>query len=139
MVIGWFSFIGQPFVRARVTIPRLGVQREVDFLVDTGSDSTCVNRRDAVNMGLSPEVFRGSERAHAEGVGGGAQYFREDARLEFIDTDDGRLYEHTFRLLITDMSDAPLSTPSLLGRDVLNLHRMVYAPAERRLELHPPV
>ena len=139
MDIGWFSFIGQPFVRARVTIPRLGVQREVDFLVDTGSDSTCVNRRDAVNMGLSPEVFRGSERAYAEGVGGGSRYFREYARLVFLDTDDGRPYEHMTSLLIVNLSDAPSPIPSLLGRDVLNLHRMVYAPAERRLELHPPV
>ena len=139
MVIGWFSFTGSPFVGARVTIPRLGVQREIHFLVDTGSDSTCVNRRDAVNMGLSPEVFRGSEIAYARGVGGRARYFREYARIEFLDTDDGQPHEQTLSLLITDMSDAPLSIPSILGRDVLNLHRMIYAPAARRIELHPQV
>ena len=138
MVIGWFSFFGQPFVKARVIIPRLGVQREVEFLVDTGADRTCVNYRDAVNMGLFPEILRGSEMTHAEGIGGASRYFREDARIEFIETDDERPYEHTLSLLIADLSDAPSLIPSLLGRDVLNLYRMVYAPAERRLELDAP-
>ena len=139
MIIGRFALTGHPFVKARVTIPRLGVQGEVDFLVDTGADRTCVNHRDVAHMRLFPEILRGNEATYAEGVGGWARYFREDARLEFLDTDDGRPYEHTFRLLIADLSDAPLPTPSLLGRDILNLHRMVYAPAERRLELHPQI
>ena len=139
MIIGWFSFAGKPFVKARVIIPRLGVQREVEFLVDTGADRTCLNHRDAANMGLFPEILRGSEMTHAEGVGGGrARYFREDARLDFIDTDDGQPHGRTLRLLIADMSDTPSPIPSLLGRDVLHLYRMVYAPAERRLELDAP-
>ena len=139
MIIGWFAFTGRPFVKARVTIPRLGVQREVDFLVDTGADSTCLNYRDAVYMGLFPEILRGSERTRAEGVGGGSMYFREDARLEFIDTDDGHPHERTVSLLIADLSDALSPIPSLLGRDILHLYRMVYAPAERRLELDAPL
>ena len=138
MVIGWFSFTGKPFVKARVIIPRLGVQREVEFLVDTGADRTCLNHRDAVNMGLFPEILRGSEITHAEGIGGASQYFREDALLEFIDVDDGQFHGHTLSLLIADLSDAPSLIPSLLGRDVLHLYRMVYAPAERRLELDAP-
>ena len=52
MVVGWFSFTGRPFVRVRVIIPRLGIRRTVEFLVDTGADHTCVNHRDVVNMGL---------------------------------------------------------------------------------------
>ena len=139
MIIGRFALTGHPFVKARVTIPRFGVQREVDFLVDTGADRTCVNHRDVAYMGLFPEILRGSERAYSEGVGGGSQYFRENARLEFLDTDDGQSNGQAFRLLIADLSDTPSPIPSLLGRDILNLHRMVYAPAERRLELHPPV
>ena len=137
MIIGRFALTGHPFVKARVTIPRFGVQREVDFLVDTGADSTCVNHRDVAYMGLFPEILQGSETTYAEGIGGGSQYFRENARLEFLDTDDGHPYVHTFILLIADLSDTPLPIPSLLGRDILNFHRMVYAPAERRLELHP--
>ena len=138
MVIGWFSFTGRPFVRVRVTIPRLGIRRTVEFLVDTGSDSTCVNHRDAAYLRLFPEVLRESEMTHATGIGGSSRYFVEDARLEFLDTDDERPREYPVSLLIADLSDAPMSIPSLLGRDVLNLHRMVYAPAERRLELHAP-
>ncbi len=137
-VIGWFTIFGQPFVEARVTIPRLGVQREIEFLVDTGADRTCVNYRDAASMGLLPEVLRGSEMTYAAGVGGGARYFREDARLEFLSADDGQSDEQSVRLLIADLSDRPQSMPSLLGRDVLNLYRMVYSPAERRLELDAP-
>ena len=138
MVVGWFSFTGRPFVRVRVIIPRLGIRRTVEFLVDTGADGTCVNYRDVVNMGLFPGVLRESERTAAAGVGGSSRYFREDARLEFLDTDEERPREYPVRLLIADLSDAPMSIPSLLGRDVLNLHRMIYSPGERRLELHEP-
>ena len=138
MVVGWFSFTGRPFVRVRVIIPRLEIRRTVEFLVDTGADGTCVNHRDAVKMGLFPERFLESEMTYSAGVGGFSRYFREDARLEFLDTDDESPREYSISLLIADLSDAPMSIPSLLGRDILNLHRMVYAPAERRLELHAP-
>ena len=139
MIIGWFSFRGRPFVRTRVTIPRLGIQNEVEFLVDTGADGTCVNHRDVVNMELFAERFRESEMTYSAGVGGFSRYFREDARIEFLDTDDvGPPREYAVSLLIADLSDAPMSIPSLLGRDILNLHRMVYSPTERRLELHEP-
>ena len=138
MVIGWFSFTGRPFVRVLITIPRLGIQNEVEFLVDTGADYTCVNHRDAVNMGLFPEVLRESEMTHATGIGGSSRYFVEDARLEFLDTDDEPPREYPVSLRIADLSDTPMPIPSLLGRDILNLHRMIYSPTERRLELHAP-
>ena len=139
MVVGWFSFTGRPFVRVLITIPRLGIQNEVELLVDTGADHTCVNHRDVVNMGLFPGVLRESERTAAAGVGGFSRYFREEARLEFLDTDEERPREYPVSLLIADLSDAPMSIPSLLGRDILNLHRMIYSPGERRLELHTTV
>ena len=138
MIFGWFSFGGYPYVRARMIIPRLGVRRTVDFLVDTGTDHTCVNHRDAVNMELFPDVLRESELTHATGIGGSSRYFVEDARLEFLDTDEERPREYPVSLRIADLSDTPMPIPSLLGRDILNLHRMVYSPAERRLELHAP-
>ena len=139
MVVGWFSFRGRPFVRVLITIPRLGVRRAVDFLVDTGADNTCLNHRDAAYLRLFPEVLRESEMTRATGIGGSSRYFREDPRLEFLDADDDHPREYPVSLRIADLSDTPTSIPSLLGRDILNLHRMVYAPAERRLELHPPV
>ena len=136
MIIGWFSFRGRPFVRVLLTIPRLGIQNEVEFLVDTGADGTSVNHRDAVNMELFPELFLESETSYSAGVGGFSQYFVEDAWIEFLDTDEDHPREYPVSLRIADLSDAPTSIPSLLGRDILNLHRMVYAPGERRLELH---
>ena len=139
MIFGWFSFRGYPYVRARVTIPRLGIQNEVEFLVDTGSDSTCLNHREAAYLRLFPEALRESEMAHATGIGGSSRYFVEDARLEFLDTDEESPREYPLRLRIADLSDTPTPIPSLLGRDILNLHRMVYSRAERRLELHAPV
>ena len=138
MVNGWFSFTGHPFVRVRVIIPRLGIRRTVEFLVDTGADHTCVNHRDAVNMDLFPDVLRENEMTHATGIGGSSRYFVEDARLEFLDTDEERPREYPVSLRIADLSDTPMPIPSLLGRDILNLHRMVYSPTERRLELHAP-
>ena len=138
MVVGWFSFRGRPFVRVLLSIPRLGIQNEVEFLVDTGADATSVNHRDAVNMELFPELFRESEMTYSAGVGGVSMYFVEDARIEFLDTDEENPREYPVSLRIADLSDEPMSIPSLLGRDILNLHRMVYAPGERRLELHAP-
>ena len=138
MIFGWFSFGGYPYVRARVTIPRLGIQSEVEFLVDTGADHTCVNHRDAAYLRLFPDVLLESARTHATGIGGSSRYFVEDARLEFLDTDEERPREYPVSLRIADLSDTPMPIPSLLGRDILNLHRMVYSPAERRLELHAP-
>ena len=138
MVVGWFSFTGHPFVKVLITIPRLGIQDEVDLLVDTGADGTCLNHRDAVNMGLFPDVLRESDRTRATGIGGSSRYFREDAQLEFLDADDDPPREYPVSLRIADLSDTPMPILSLLGRDILNLHRMVYAPAERRLELHAP-
>ena len=138
MVVGWFSFTGRPFVRVLITIPRLGIQNEVDLLVDTGADSTCVNHRDAAYLRLFPDVLQESEMTHATGIGGSSRYFVEDARLEFLDTDDDSPREYPVSLRIADLSDTPMPIPSLLGRDILNLHRMIYSPAERRLELHAP-
>ena len=138
MVVGWFSFRGRPFVRARVIISRLGVRRAVDFLVDTGADNTCLNHRDAAHLRLFPDVLRESEMTRATGVGGSSRYFREDAQIVFLDTDDDPPPEYAVSLQIVDLSDTPTPIPSLLGRDILNLHRMVYAPAEGRLELHAP-
>ena len=138
MVVGWFSFRGRPFVRVLITIPRLGIQHEADLLVDTGADSTCLNHRDAAYLRLFPDVLRESERTRATGVGESSRYFREDARLVFLDADDDPTREYDVSLRIADLSDTPTPIPSLLGRDILNIHRMVYAPAEGRLELHAP-
>ena len=138
MIFGWFSFRGYPYVRARVTIPRLGIQDEVELLVDTGSDSTCLNHREAAYLRLFPEVLRESAMTHATGIGGSSRYFVEDARLEFLDTDEETPREYPLSLRIADLSDTPMPIPSLLGRDILNLHRMIYSRAERRLELHAP-
>ena len=138
MVVGWFSFTGHPFVRVLITIPRLGIRNEVELLVDTGA-GTCLNHRDAAHLRLFPEVLRESEMTRATGVGGSSRYFREDAQIVFLDTDDDPPPEYAVSLQIVDLSDTPTPIPSLLGRDILNLHRMVYAPAEGRLELHAPV
>ena len=102
MVVGWFSFRGRPSVKTRVIVPRLGVQRAVDFLVDTGADSTCVNHRDVANMELFPELFRESERTYSIGVGGFSRYFVEDARIEFLDTDEDYPREYPVSLRIAD-------------------------------------
>ena len=138
MVVGYFSFRGRPFVRVLITIPRLGIRNEVELLVDTGADATCLNHRDAAYLRLFPDVLRESEMTYATGIGGSSRYFREEARLEFLDADDDPTREYPVSLRIADLSDTPMSIPSLLGRDILNLHRMVYSPAEGRLELHAP-
>ena len=46
MIAGTFSPSGQPMVSSRLIVPRLGVDDEIDFLVDTGAESTCLHPAD---------------------------------------------------------------------------------------------
>lgn len=51
MIFGWFDD-RHPFVAAHIQIPEFGIERAVDFLVDTGATFTCIHPQDGLIMGL---------------------------------------------------------------------------------------
>ena len=131
MIIGEFNDLGQPFVEGSLFIPRFRIHERVRFLVDTGTDSVCLHRRDATSLEIPFDQL--GDTSELLGVGGASPYFREYALMEFSDGRWTRFY--AVHLLIAEprgMSNAAL--PSLLGREILNQWRMNYDPASGRLE-----
>ncbi len=129
MLRGFFES-GRPKLRGILRLPRLGISREIDWLVDTGSDSGLLNVSDAVAMRLDFSLLR--DRAPSWGIGGYVETFAELAMLMFDEPGIGR---HIFirNLAISDNHGNLLNLPSLLGRDVLNNWKMSYNPSAGEL------
>lgn len=131
MIRGRFDHQGRPYVPGRLILPRFNIQGEVEFLVDTGADSTILHPLDGQKLGL-PFGELQSEIVSV-GIGGDHRYFLEDAVLLF--EDDTLLREYRCEVLVGKPSSNLNRLPSLLGRSLLNLWRMVYDPTEDRLEM----
>ena len=80
------------------------------FLLDTGADSTCLHSKDSTNLEIPRE--RLGNLAEVGGIGGGAEYFNEDATLYF--SDDDRIVGYDIAIGIA--SSATGGLPALLGR-----------------------
>jgi predicted aspartyl protease len=106
----------RPFITARLSIPSQHIVGEVDFLVDTGADSTLLAPRDALDLGLDlAQLPRGPT---STGVGGSSTTVYADATIT-LDT-------RTFALRLRILAPRPgrqraalARIPSLLGRDIL--------------------
>ena len=110
MIAGSFDSSGQPVVKSRLVVPRLGVDDEVDFLVDTGADSTCLHRADGQYIRFPYDELAVS--LDSEGVGGSHPYYREYAYVVFYESDGS--------------AHGPL-TSSWQQPDRNNLHRRIRA------------
>ena len=116
MIESYIETRDAPYVSGRVIIPRFGIERQIDFLLDTGADSTCLHPYDAQRIGVPFELLR--DEAYSGGVGGRASYYREQALLTFRDGSVSRVYD--IRLLIAKPTTSNLRLPSLLGRNIIN-------------------
>ena len=126
----------RPTVTGVVRIDEMGIECVVDFLLDTGADATCLHYPDVAVAGIDQDRLKevGALREFG-GVGGDAEYRQVSADVTFEDTDRG-LRTHSVGMLIADMSQETIGQrPSLLGRDVLDLHLIVYDPQHDRLTL----
>ena len=121
---------GRPDPEGRVILPRLHVQGNISFLVDTGADNTVLMPIDAVRMGLDYAELRGNKLS--VGVGGYSQMFVEPGAAIFL---EGSKRLHLYYLDIHIPSHTPeiADLPSLLGRDVLDRWRMHYNPSANAL------
>ena len=136
MILGEFGPAGQPVVAGYLTLPRLGIARNITFLVDTGAHATCIHPRDGMAAAIPFDQLENPVTSH--GVGGPATYFRERAVLEFVDGDAREIRSHGVDVLIAKPAAEPLHTmnrlPSLLGRDIIDRWRMVYDRTDGVLE-----
>ena len=130
MIVGRFDSLGRPYLNSRLIIPRFHLNQRLEFLLDTGADTTCLHPSDARNAGI-PFDQLGDTRL-SRGIGGQSTYFREPAVLAFQDGELVRVYQ--VGLLIAAPNDSNDVLPSLLGRNVINNWRMDYDHSERRLE-----
>ena len=132
MIDSYFDAEGRPFVRTYLTIPRLGVvNRRVTFLIDTGSDDSCLNPYDGQRVGcpfddlVNPVEFAG--------IGGAHTYYIEPATVALREGDAA----FTFDVALSISRPHPVADelPSLLGRDIINRLRMDYDFPGGRLAL----
>ena len=95
MIAGGFDARERPILRARLLVPRFGIDDEVSFMVDTGAVSTCLHPFDAELIGFPfDELIAPFDMV---GVGGNSRYYREPALLLLA----GTLGDLTFDLTIS--------------------------------------
>lgn len=121
---------GAPYIEGRLLIPRLKIDGYVSFLVDTGSDSTVLMQTDGARLGLNYSKLK--NKTLAIGVGGEANIYREPANLVFSEPGT-RIHLYVLDLQVLEPKSANKTTPSLLGRDILNRWRMSYNATNKRL------
>lgn len=133
MIVGSFDpDDGRPFAEGLLFIPKLKVVEPISFLVDTGSDGTCLMPTDGVRIGIDYSLLVG-RKIYSHGIGGRAatNVYRS---LVVFSEDNGLLRTYRIDLLIYPRRPQLMDFDSLLGRDILDRWRMYYDPAARRLE-----
>ena len=122
---------GRPYIEARLALPRLDIDGDFSFLVDTGADETFLMPGDGRTLGLNYSKLQNFERSSL-GAGGPISSYREPAWIAF--SDGANLYGYAITLAILEFREDMLSVPTVLGRDILHRWAMQYRPFEGRLE-----
>jgi len=131
MLIGRFGdTTGRPYIEGHLSIPSLQIEASVSFLVDTGSDCCVLMQLDAARLGV--DYARLSDRADSTGIGGVSRDFVVAAAILFAEQRT-KVYGYNILLRIAEPRPELKTTPSLLGRDVINHWRMTYDPTGGQL------
>lgn len=118
-------------MEGRLIIPRLGLQSDISFLVDTGADNTVLMVDDARRMGIDYKKLKLSKQ-QSVGIGGTTRHFKERALITF--SEPGKfLHVYEIDLAITQPNSNLKKIPSLLGRNVIDNWRMTYNPDKGNL------
>lgn len=132
MLVGRFGdTTGRPYIEGRLVFPRLNLQHNVSFLVDTGADRTVIMPTDAVTLGIDYSALSGNQAVG--GIGGNLNMFPEQAAIIFSDPPEG-LHLYLIDVLIAPDTPEHARTPSLVGRDILDRWSMTYRPDDETLE-----
>lgn len=113
--------IPAPRVQVYCYIPRLNLGRLVDFMIDTGASSTCLNGIYALGL---QNYMRKDTLKPSTGIGGKCGYYTENAELVFTDK-KGQQIGFPLALGIQRIRrflwiKPNLRIPCLLGRDILS-------------------
>ena len=141
MIRGGFDQRGSPRILGLVVANGLpdSIPAEVTFLLDTGSDSTCLHPRDAYRLGVSLSSLKPT--VVQNGIGGTAEYDRIQTCLYFLETrwlwKPSRMLGYDVCLHVALPTEANRNIPSLLGKDILHRWNILYAPRSGKLECQP--
>ena len=135
MIAGHFEN-GQPYVRAVLGIPRLGVHGTLRLLADTGAAVTCIHPRDGIPLHVPFDLLEDDPEKSIQGVGGKSECSEEHVTLSFIDANGDAVYVYRMAARLVKPEHASNDIPSVLGQDVLRRWLMVHDPANGRLEFH---
>lgn len=122
MINGYFTNDGLPYVEGRLFLPRLGIFGPVDFLIDTGSDTTILHPDDGIDVAFPFDAL--VNQADVTGIGGTQDYYWE--RVVIFFDNDGTALDLETELFVGKPQPALAGLDSLLGRDVLNRLGMEY-------------
>ena len=125
MIIGSFDQEKTALCSEPSFLPRFRLDYEIDFLVDTGADTTTMHPEDAITMNVPYHKLRRGPSAY--GIGDVQANFEETAFVVFAEGDKVRVYG--IRLSIPEPSPHNMNFPSLLGQDLMGNWRMVHDPS----------
>ena len=151
MIEGYFNPLPYPappapYVRAVIQLEGFNRPGSVDFLVDTGADSTCLHPRDARALGLDPGILDFRRGKSYRGIGGSLDYISHNAVLVFEQSDSRVFWRCEINIcdIWSDPDNGPEEyaeivdwLPSLLGRDFLNLCNIQMNASEEVFLLDP--
>ena len=121
---------GRPYLEGRLSIPRLKLNADISFIVDTGADNSLLMPLDALRIGIDYSQLQGHQES--VGIGGISVNYIEPALLAFREA-RRNLHVYSIDLEICAPSPEIMDVPSLLGRDILDRWRMNYNPSQNRL------
>lgn len=101
----------------------------IEFLVDTGATNTTISDRDATRLGIDYTALEKLANGML-GIGGTVgTYILKDAKLLFHKEDRKTHTENLKHICIlkhASPDERILRIPSVLGRDILNKHALIY-------------
>lgn len=127
-----------PYVSAYLFFPRLDVYGSVEFLVDSGADSTMLRPARDLEIVIPYHQLRTDVYGMATGLGGQQRCFIEQCMLSFRD-EQSRYVWRFLNIFIADVATSVVmqESPSLLGRDFLNFCDVHLNYAENLVSLDP--
>lgn len=126
------SSLLRPMISAHVTIPTIKASGFIEFLIDTGADSTTITQADGKRLRINYTKLTTED--HGIGYAGSTSDFICDGTVTFSEIGVME-YEYDVELRITKpdpvVSLELLMIPSLLGRDILNQWHLSFDPSAR--------
>lgn len=140
MCVGSYdSDYDRPVITANLIAPDVEIGQEVSFLIDTGSDSTCLAGLDAAQAGLTPEDLGDRIEFEEEVVQGVTTAIElvvdHPFMLAFEEHDEDRDRYSLHIELLDGVCILPESPKSILGRDVLDRFDITFSPHAGRIEM----